>query len=554
MTTKIPVELSSTPGIVDNSNATAITIDSSEDVTLAGHIALTDSKNIKLGAGTDLQLYHDGTNSYITNSTGNITIDAQGSDTDIIFKGTDDSTDITALTLDMSAEGRANFNSHAILETAGKYLQVTGSSSNAWAFGSTGGNATPGTGSTSLGVHHWNGSAWSIPLEITTTGVATLLTTAAGDALTLKSTEAGASLGPSLNLYRSSGSPADGDILGTIKFTGESGGSGAHTYGQIRMENNGVTDGQEQGKMIFDISMPDGDLAQAFQVGRTEIAVNESAEDLNFRAESVNHPYMLYLDAGNNRVGINLPTAKVTAGDVPAHPFEAWDDDEVTRLGVANNAAYVQRYQTHATAPSTLVFDKARGTVDSPTTSSNGDDLGRILFRGYTDNGMYEAASIHAEVHSAGIGSGSDIPGDLYFKTTADGGTATERMRLNADGLWRGELLNNSNTNPLGSGTNSGKLWCTSGNYINVWQVTNDAVGAHYWIEIDIQSLDGYTSYGEIYKDRNGRWRIVQHRQAGTNFQVSSDNNYIQVTQSSGADQTNSSGNLKLVRIPGATA
>ena len=30
--TKIPVELSSTPGIVDNSNATAITIDSSENV------------------------------------------------------------------------------------------------------------------------------------------------------------------------------------------------------------------------------------------------------------------------------------------------------------------------------------------------------------------------------------------------------------------------------------------------------------------------------------------------------------------------------------------
>ena len=32
MTTKIPVELSSTPGIVDNSNATAITIDSSENI------------------------------------------------------------------------------------------------------------------------------------------------------------------------------------------------------------------------------------------------------------------------------------------------------------------------------------------------------------------------------------------------------------------------------------------------------------------------------------------------------------------------------------------
>ena len=32
MTTKIPAELSSTPGIADSSDATAITIDSSENV------------------------------------------------------------------------------------------------------------------------------------------------------------------------------------------------------------------------------------------------------------------------------------------------------------------------------------------------------------------------------------------------------------------------------------------------------------------------------------------------------------------------------------------
>ena len=38
MTTKIPVELSSTPGIVDGSNATAITIDSSENSTFAGNV------------------------------------------------------------------------------------------------------------------------------------------------------------------------------------------------------------------------------------------------------------------------------------------------------------------------------------------------------------------------------------------------------------------------------------------------------------------------------------------------------------------------------------
>ena len=45
----------------------------------------------------------------IATSAGNITIDAQGGDTDIIFKGTDGGADITALTLDMSDAGKAIF-------------------------------------------------------------------------------------------------------------------------------------------------------------------------------------------------------------------------------------------------------------------------------------------------------------------------------------------------------------------------------------------------------------------------------------------------------------
>lgn len=47
----------------------------------------------------------------LTTSSGNITIDAAAGDADIIFKGTDDSSDITALTLDMSADGAAIFKS-----------------------------------------------------------------------------------------------------------------------------------------------------------------------------------------------------------------------------------------------------------------------------------------------------------------------------------------------------------------------------------------------------------------------------------------------------------
>ena len=75
MTTKIPVELSSTPGIVDGSNATAITIDSSENVGIG-----TSSPNRKLtvfasnpilnikNSNADLHLEQNGENAYIGNS------------------------------------------------------------------------------------------------------------------------------------------------------------------------------------------------------------------------------------------------------------------------------------------------------------------------------------------------------------------------------------------------------------------------------------------------------------------------------------------------------
>jgi hypothetical protein len=62
MTTKTPIELSSTPSVVDNGNATAITIDSSERV---GILQSSPTSNLHIGAsGNDAkrELRIDGTN------------------------------------------------------------------------------------------------------------------------------------------------------------------------------------------------------------------------------------------------------------------------------------------------------------------------------------------------------------------------------------------------------------------------------------------------------------------------------------------------------------
>ena len=59
MTTKVPVELSSTPGIADSSNATAITIDSSENTTFSGDVEIgTTAPKINL-KNTDTSIIAD---------------------------------------------------------------------------------------------------------------------------------------------------------------------------------------------------------------------------------------------------------------------------------------------------------------------------------------------------------------------------------------------------------------------------------------------------------------------------------------------------------------
>jgi hypothetical protein len=362
---------------------------------------------------------------------------------------------------------------------------------------------------------------------------------------------------------------------------------------QIGIDQLNVSDGSNgqmlttNGSGTLSFSTPssfDADAAQVF---------NESGAAVDFRIEGDTEQNLFFVDGSADKIGIGTssPAAildvqltgsgdavKITGnsitdfdfvGDPPEFNLEdsgstsgqkrarlTLNDQRLSIQGLADDDGSV----THQF----ITCDLSSGNVGIGTTSPS--KTFHIYNTAAADVGLlestqtYSTLSFKSSTNSSTVTVGIDGAGNAAFENKLSSGDMTvvtngsERMRIDSDGMWRGQLLNNSNTNPLGSGTNSGKLWSTSGNYINVWQVTNDAVGAHYWIEIDIQSLDGYTSYGEIYKDRNGRWRIVQHRQAGTNFQVSSDNNYIQVTQSSGADQTNSSGNLKLVRIPGATA
>tara|TARA_R100000234_G_scaffold119163_1_gene101365 strand:+ start:645 stop:2534 length:1890 start_codon:yes stop_codon:yes gene_type:complete len=61
------------------------------DVTVVGHVNLADNKNLGLGNSGDYAQFHDGTNTYLSNGTGDFYIRNQADDKDIIFQADDGS-------------------------------------------------------------------------------------------------------------------------------------------------------------------------------------------------------------------------------------------------------------------------------------------------------------------------------------------------------------------------------------------------------------------------------------------------------------------------------
>jgi len=97
-------DLKMTANAINVLSGTTLTIDSGATITNSGTAT---------GFGVALDDVSTGdAASTLTTSAGNITIDAQGNDTDIIFKGTDNTSDTTFLTLDGSEGGQLVLGAH----------------------------------------------------------------------------------------------------------------------------------------------------------------------------------------------------------------------------------------------------------------------------------------------------------------------------------------------------------------------------------------------------------------------------------------------------------
>jgi hypothetical protein len=229
------------------------------EITANGGIALGDNDKATFGVSDDLQIYHDGSHSYIDDvgGTGNLKVRA----TNLVLQSAIDENYATFV-----ANGAAAlfYDNAAKLATTSTGIDVTG--------------------------------------VITTDGM-TITTADNAAQITLISTDADASVGPLIDLTRDSASPAANDTLGRVRFRGEDANGDVTAYAQITGKISSTSAGAVDGQVQFQ-TMRAGTQKVSLNLNATEAVFNESSEDYDFRVESNGDTHALFVEASSGNIGV----------------------------------------------------------------------------------------------------------------------------------------------------------------------------------------------------------------------------------------------------------
>ena len=247
--------------------------------------------------------------------------------------------------------------------------------------------------------------------SITSSDGATITVNDNSVALSLISTDADASEGPGMVLYRNSSSPADNDVLAQIYIQGENDADQKVTYALIQGAIQDASDGTEDIKLSHR-TMVAGTERERMTLLGTETVFNEDSVDLDFRVESNGNANMLFVDGGNDAVGIGTSTI-----------------DNDARLHIEHSAYPVIN-------------------LDRSSVTGDGQHIGYINFQNNGD--VYGRVAVYAE-------DVSDTDGEIQFQTQKDTTLAT-KMIIKSDGN-------------VGIGTTSPTTQVTASKSANISQV-----------------------------------------------------------------------------------
>jgi hypothetical protein len=294
-----------------------------------GGITMPDNAKAIFGAGSDLQIYHDGIDSVIKDAgTGSLEIHAEN------FEVWDSSkTNVIMAGISSDGEARLYYGGSMKLNTSSTGIDVTGTvtatGTSVFASLDISGDIDV-DGTANLDVVDIDGavdmaSTLLVTGVLTTTAAtvfnggfaanaaSTIATTDNSVNLTLTSTDDDASGGPQMNFYRNSASPAAGDVLTQIGHLGKNDAGETVAYMYQNWRAAAVGDGVESGQ--FDINTYSaGSAYERLGIDPTETVFNQDHADLDFRVESDTKTHAFFVDGDNtsNRLKIGMGTGTIS--------------------------------------------------------------------------------------------------------------------------------------------------------------------------------------------------------------------------------------------------
>lgn len=110
--------------------------------------------------------------------------------------------------------------------------------------------------------------------------------------------------------HETSGTPAAGIGVG-FEFSQETAASNDETVGGIAAVMTDVTSTSEDAKIVFYTMSAGAAMTEKFMIGPTETVANDASLDQDFRVESNGGTSAVFVDAGNDRVGIHTAAPTV---------------------------------------------------------------------------------------------------------------------------------------------------------------------------------------------------------------------------------------------------
>ena len=241
-------------------------------------------------------------------------------------------------------------------------------------------------------------------MSLASNGGVTITTGDNLDTLTLTSTDADANIGPNLRFYRNSSSPADGDQAGLIRFDARNDNSQDFTAANIFSFVDDASDGTEDGAMLMSIMLGGTARSRIWMGSATaETVFNDDSQDIDFRVESDDDTHMLFIDGGNNKVGIRQSDPNAFTDNYNDLVVGTHSGSNGITIACQNNA---QASLAFSTAASGDALHKGRIAYD-----------GANNFMNFSTDGATERMRI---TNSGRVGIGQGSPGAKLDVETAD--------------------------------------------------------------------------------------------------------------------------------------